>query len=110
MDKLIKYVNARQDKGSKVNVFYSTSSCYLNAVHQSNQTFTTKTDDFFPYGSDQHSYWTGYFTSRPALKRYERVGNNFLQVCKQIDVLAQLKVGFDEDITYLREAMGVLAS
>jgi len=108
LDKLIKYTNAKQDKGSNVNLFYSTPSCYLNSVLQSNKTFTTKSDDFFPYSSDKHSYWTGYFTSRPAIKRYERVGNNFLQVCKQIDVLAQLKGRLDDDISVLREAMGIL--
>ena len=34
-----------------------------------------------------HSYWTGYFTSRPSLKLYERETNNLLQSTKQIDVL-----------------------
>jgi lysosomal alpha-mannosidase len=43
-------------------------------------TWTTKQDDFFPYPSDENSYWTGYFTSRPTLKFFERQGNNFLQV------------------------------
>lgn len=37
-------------------------------------------DDFFPYSDGPHQFWTGYFTSRPALKRYERLSNNFLQV------------------------------
>jgi lysosomal alpha-mannosidase len=108
MDKLIKYVNKKQDNGSDVNVFYSTPSCYLQSVYQSGKTFTTKTDDFFPYGMDPHSYFTGFFTSRPAIKRYERVGNNFLQVCKQIDVLSKLNENFDQEISYLREAMGIL--
>jgi hypothetical protein len=27
-------------------------------------TLPTKDDDFFPYASDPHAYWTGYFTSR----------------------------------------------
>ena len=34
-----------------------------------------------------HSYWTGYFTSRPSLKLYERETNNLLQFTKQINVL-----------------------
>ena len=33
MDKLIKYVNQRQAKGSNVNVFYSTPTCYLHGVN-----------------------------------------------------------------------------
>ncbi|XP_052870890.1 lysosomal alpha-mannosidase-like, partial [Anopheles cruzii] len=80
MDKLIKYTNARQANGTNVNVFYSTPSCYLKALHDTGITWPTKSDDFFPYASDPHSFWTGYYTSRPTSKRYERVGNHLLQV------------------------------
>lgn len=62
--------------------------------------------------------WTGYFTSRPTVKRYERVGNHFLQVCKQLTSLAFLKnfpkrgVGSEKSLnahlTFLREQMGVM--
>lgn len=75
-----RYVNAQQSNGSKVNVFYSTPSCYLKAVHKAGNTWPVKEDDFFPYASDPHTYWTGYFTSRPTIKGFERLGNNFLQV------------------------------
>jgi lysosomal alpha-mannosidase len=64
LDKLIKYVNELQGNGSKINAFYSTPSCYLKALHEAGQTWTSKSDDFFPYASDPNSYWTGYFTSR----------------------------------------------
>ena len=70
----------QQVKGSKVNVMYSTPGCYLYALNQANQTYSQKTDDFFPYASQPHTFWTGYFTSRPALKGYVRMCNNFLQV------------------------------
>lgn len=76
----LRHVNARQENGSKVNVFYSTPSCYLKALHDAGLTWPTKSDDFFPYASGNHSYWTGYFTSRPTLKGYVRKTNNFLQV------------------------------
>ncbi|CAG2100054.1 unnamed protein product, partial [Medioppia subpectinata] len=108
MDKLIRYTNARQSNGSHINVFYSTPTCYVAAVHQFNNSLTTKSDDFFPYASDNNTYWTGYFTSRPALKRYERVGNNFLQVCKQLDVLAGMGGAYDKEMTALREWQGVM--
>lgn len=39
-----------------------------------------KRDDFFPYADNAHDFWTGYFSSRPALKRYERISNSNLQV------------------------------
>uniref|UniRef100_A0A8C1EXB0 Lysosomal alpha-mannosidase n=1 Tax=Cyprinus carpio carpio TaxID=630221 RepID=A0A8C1EXB0_CYPCA len=87
MDKLIKYVNALQAKGSKVNVLYSTPSCYLQELNLANLTWPLKTDDFFPYADDAHDFWTGYFTSRPALKLYERLSNSRLQTCNQLEVL-----------------------
>lgn len=81
---LYRYSNNLQTNGTKYNLIYSTPSCYLKAVYdetmKNNIKWPVKIDDFFPYASDQHAYWTGYFTSRPTLKRYEREGNNFLQV------------------------------
>ncbi|XP_018323399.1 lysosomal alpha-mannosidase-like isoform X2 [Agrilus planipennis] len=112
LDKLIKYANQRQNDSSKYNLLYSTPSCYLNAVHDESSkkklTWPVKTDDFFPYASDDHSYWTGYFTSRPTIKRFEREGNNFLQVCKQLYALAGLGSEEEDNLNSLREAMGVL--
>jgi lysosomal alpha-mannosidase len=65
--------------GSKINLLYSTPSCYLYTLNKANQTYTVKKDDFFPYASEAHTFWTGYFTSRPALKGYVRNTNNLLQ-------------------------------
>uniref|UniRef100_A0AAR2J2A3 Lysosomal alpha-mannosidase n=1 Tax=Pygocentrus nattereri TaxID=42514 RepID=A0AAR2J2A3_PYGNA len=87
MDKLIHYVNAQQANGSQVNVLYSTPSCYLQELNLANQTWPLKSDDFFPYADGPHDFWTGYFTSRPALKRYERLSNSLLQTCNQLEVL-----------------------
>ncbi|XP_063226460.1 lysosomal alpha-mannosidase-like isoform X2 [Bacillus rossius redtenbacheri] len=106
LDRLVKYVNQREDSG--LNVVYSTPSCYLKALNDANLTWPTKDDDFFPYASDPHSYWTGYFTSRPTLKRFERVGNNFLQVCKQLYALSDLGPEDKVDLNAMREAMGVM--
>lgn len=39
-----------------------------------------KTDDFFPYSDGPHQFWTGFFSSRPAFKGYERLSSGFLQV------------------------------
>lgn len=67
-------------QNGSVNVFYSTPSRYLDAVHQANLTWSVKTDDFFPYADCPWCYWTGYFTSRAALKGYVRYLNTHLQV------------------------------
>eukprot|EP00123_Amoebidium_parasiticum_P016348 comp23400_c0_seq1/m.38816 comp23400_c0_seq1/g.38816 ORF comp23400_c0_seq1/g.38816 comp23400_c0_seq1/m.38816 type:complete len:1049 (-) comp23400_c0_seq1:168-3314(-) len=84
MDKLIHYVN----KDGRVNVFYSNPEIYTDAVLKSGHNWTHKADDFFPFADRPHSYWTGYFTSRPALKRYERVGMGTLQACRQLEHLS----------------------
>ncbi|CAB3366560.1 Hypothetical predicted protein [Cloeon dipterum] len=108
LDRLIKYTNERQAEGGKINLLYSTPSCYLKAVHEAGLEWPSKEDDFFPYSSDEYSYWTGYFTSRPTLKFMERKGNNLLQVCKQLSVLADLREEKWEDLASLREAMGIM--
>nr|XP_016945444.1 lysosomal alpha-mannosidase isoform X2 [Drosophila suzukii] len=109
LDKLIKYANERQANGSNINLLYSTPSCYLKSLHDAGITWPTKSDDFFPYASDPHAYWTGYFTSRPTLKRYERDGNHFLQVCKQLSALAPNKSGeFGPHLTFMRETLGIM--
>lgn len=71
--------------GRELNVFYSTPSCYTKAVNdyvtRENFTLNYKTDDFLPLVSTDYSgCWTGFFTSRPTSKRFERVSNNVLQV------------------------------
>ncbi|KAF2364115.1 Glycoside hydrolase family 38 N-terminal domain [Trinorchestia longiramus] len=81
LDKLIKYVNAGPNN---VTVVYSTPSCYVDALHAAQVTWGTKQDDFFPYASDDHAYWTGYFTSRPTFKGLIRQANGFHQAQKQI--------------------------
>nr|XP_043872004.1 lysosomal alpha-mannosidase [Solea senegalensis] len=111
LDKLILYVNAKQASGSRVNVLYSTPSCYLQELHRANLSWALKTDDFFPYADGAHDFWTGFFTSRPALKRYERISNSNLQTCNQLEVLggpASRKGPFGEgDSQTLKKAMAV---
>ena len=85
IDKLIKYVNMNGTH----HAFYSTPASYVAAKNKANLTWTLKTDDYFPYATNGDSYWTGYFTSRPALKRYTRIGSAFLQVARQLNFFAR---------------------
>ncbi|ERL87070.1 hypothetical protein D910_04471 [Dendroctonus ponderosae] len=96
-DKLIKAFEHHED----IKLIYSTPSCYLKAVYEAQPTLQVKTDDFFPYGSADHSYWAGYFTSRPNFKRFERTSHNVLQVAKQLSALA-LASGQEADVDSLR--------
>ncbi|XP_066143340.1 lysosomal alpha-mannosidase-like [Euwallacea fornicatus] len=104
-DKLIK---ALEDH-SEVKLIYSTPSCYLKALYGAEPELETKTDDFFPYSSGQHTFWTGYFSSRPNYKRLERISLNTLQVAKQLNsiVQGQGKSANADLLTYLREGIGI---
>ncbi|XP_044269680.1 lysosomal alpha-mannosidase-like [Tribolium madens] len=109
MDKLITAFKNNE----KINLLYSTPSCYIKAVNDEatakNLEFTLKTDDFFPYGSDSHCYWTGYFTSRPNSKRLERIANNILQASKQLTSFSKINGNdHEEDLTLLKQALGII--
>lgn len=101
MDKLIKY--AQQD--GRVNVFYSTPHLYAQAKAEEEIVFTVKGDSFMPYADDAHSYWTGYYTSRPTLKRFERVSSAALQSSRQMAVGTRMPV--QREIMHLAEATGL---
>lgn len=102
--KIFRYTN--ELLGTELNVFYSTPSCYLKSLNDLNISWPTKSDDFFPYASDPHSYWTGYFSSRPTLKFFERMGNNLLQASdihfflrnrKKIPIIAMIYLGLNSE-------------
>eukprot|EP00250_Pteridium_aquilinum_P013927 c21663_g1_i1 orf=147-3290(+) len=103
MDKLVHYVN----KDGRVNTFYSTPSIYVDMKEASNITWPLKLEDYFPYADSANGYWTGYFTSRPALKGYVRKLSAYLQVARQLEfVVGRKNLGPNSDS--LEEAMAVL--
>ena len=85
LDKLIHYVN----QNGTVNAFYSTPTEYLKAKHDSepNRVWEVRADDIFPLGDAAHHYWSGYFTSRPGLKKQVRRSSAFLQAARQMEVV-----------------------
>ncbi|CAE7840742.1 unnamed protein product [Symbiodinium sp. CCMP2592] len=103
LDKLIHHVNA----DGRVHAFYSTPGMYVDAKKSEKITWPTKEDDFFPYADGPHQFWTGYFTSRPTLKRYIRDTSAFFQVVKQISVISNQPASQMEGLNALAEAMGV---
>ena len=87
LDKLISYV---PQADNSINIFYSTPACYLNALHNEGISWPTKQDDFFPYASDPHAYWSGYFSSRPTSKFMIRQTEKTFKTLSQMMVLADL--------------------
>ena len=80
-DKLVHWLN--QD--GRVNAFYSTPSIYTSAKLEAGKSYTAKArDDFMPYADYKHNYWSGYFTSRPALKGYTRDTSSLFHAFRQM--------------------------
>ena len=86
LDKLIHYVN----QNGTVNAFYSTPTRYVDQKKLAQKTWEIRRDDIFPLADAGHHYWSGYFTSRPALKRQVRFATNFLSSARQMEVIAQV--------------------
>ncbi|VDD91932.1 unnamed protein product [Enterobius vermicularis] len=103
LDKLIEHENQ-----TKVYVMYSTPACYYEAVKEASPKLLRKTDDFFPYASKEHSYWAGYFTSRPTLKGFIRQSTAFLQLAKQFDAMAESSETRDADLEVFKKALALL--
>eukprot|EP01133_Synstelium_polycarpum_P001460 gene1460-1693_t len=110
IDKLIAYINDHPELG--LNVLYSTPSTYIEAVNAANLVWEVKTDDLFPYADGPDAYWTGYFTSRPALKGFVRQSNALLHVAEQLLVTSEAVIpssqSLVDQVEVLREAQGVL--
>ena len=115
MDKLLRAVNA----DGRIIAFYSTPARYVEAklseVQQQEEqgrqerqregrdaaatadedetttiAYPVKRDDFFPYADQPHAYWTGYFTSRPTQKFYNKYASAYLQTARQIQLLGMV--------------------
>jgi len=105
MDRIIRHTN--ELRGDEFEAKYSTPNEYVEAKMKQSITWPTKTDDFFPYADDKHHFWTGYFTSRPAFKRYVRSSSSFFQSVKKVDALAFRHSPLDAGIETFAEAMAV---
>ncbi|CAH0404424.1 unnamed protein product [Chilo suppressalis] len=109
MDKLINHVNTHPANMSDVNVFYSTPSCYLKAIYlygRRDKAMYTEKGDYVPYGSDATTYWTGFYSSRPSVKYLARIAHQFLQVVKQLTVIARM--GDSYELHLLRHAVSLV--
>lgn len=94
----------------RVNIFYSNPDYYtqqksISSVKRDPQEWPVKTDDFFPYSDCPHCFWTGYFTSRAAFKRFERVASSFLLAARQIDAITPITSSSDSPLYPLEDAV-----
>jgi hypothetical protein len=96
MDRVIHHVNTHPELG--VTAIYSTPGTYFSAMHESitpksgpsSVAFPLISKDFLPYQAGPVNWWTGYFTSRPHLKRTLRVVDSLLRAAEQTLLLLKL--------------------
>eukprot|EP01043_Picozoa_sp_COSAG02_P003275 COSAG02_NODE_79_length_40228_cov_18.435762_30_plen_793_part_00 len=92
LDKLIHHVNS----DGRVNMFYSTPELYTDAKHAEGLDWSLKEDDNMPicqeYTNDRegHAYWSGYFSTRAALKRNVVESSGYLQAARQLQLWSAL--------------------
>ena len=76
-----------------MNAFYSTPSLYTDQKKKDKSVkweVRGSRDDIFPLADNSHNYWSGYFTSRPALKRQVRFATNLLMAARQLEVVSNV--------------------
>ena len=79
VERIIDYINNHPEYSKITKLFYSNTETYFNALHQSDVIFPSYNDlDFYPYSDGKKIYWTGFFTSRPYLKRLTRIAGSYL--------------------------------
>ena len=88
LEKLIKIGNAVQT----VNITFimSTPGRFTDALKKEKVTWPVKTDDMFPLLDKQTLFWTGYFSSRPALKKQAKDASAFFN--SEQNVFARLQL------------------
>ncbi|KAI7740064.1 hypothetical protein M8C21_022126 [Ambrosia artemisiifolia] len=100
------FINASLTQDGRVNALYSTPSIYTDAKLASNISWPLKTHDYFPYANNGDSYWTGYFTSRPALKGYIRSLSGYYLASRQLEFLVGRRVNGPNTFS-LGDALGI---
>merc|ERR1719353_370841 len=78
------YVN----QNGTVNAFYSTPTFYVEQKKKAQAVWEVREDDIFPLADAAHNYWSGYFTSRPALKKQVHTASSFLNSARQVEVIS----------------------
>ena len=80
--RFIEYFNKKY--GQEFQIEYSTPSKYLDAIIAANFTLPVTYTDIVPYADIPNSFWTGYYTSRPNLKKYVRDGSHNLHASNEL--------------------------
>ncbi|KAI6675783.1 hypothetical protein NL676_003689 [Syzygium grande] len=91
LERVNEFVSAAISQDGQVDALYSTPSIYTDAKHAYNDQWPLKTGNFLRYADKINVYWTGYFTSRAALKGYVRMLSGYYLAARQLEFLTGRK-------------------
>lgn len=81
MDRLIRHINSNPHYNLRIR--YSTLSDYFDSAtaeaRDRRVQFPAFTGDYFPYADNRDSYWSGYYSTRPAIKEASRGSEAWLR-------------------------------
>jgi len=107
------------DEKMNVNIRWGTLSDYFDALfkeaiiaHESRDTFPSLVGDFFTYADRDDHYWSGYYTSKPFYKRFERILQSHLRATEILFSVANILAGTGsadpiEDLQYARRNLAL---
>ena len=74
--KLFMYINSQP--GFNMDVKFGTLTDYFNSIASESESYPSLSGDFFTYADREDHYWSGYYTTRPFYKRFDRMLQNHL--------------------------------
>jgi len=69
METIMKYIQDNYKKEANMNLFFSTPSEYIKAIKAEKATYPVYENDLLPYSEGNNEVWSGFFSSRPGLKK-----------------------------------------
>lgn len=84
---------------------YSTPSEFVDAVNAEKITWPIFEGDFFPYFMQKYDFWTGFYTSRPGIKKQSKTYSQIFHAQSRLFARRMINNGSsDSDIENAMEA------
>ena len=80
-------------------MFQSTPNKYIQQLQELNKTYPVRKDDSFPYAENENQYWSGFYTSRPEMKKHARETSSRFHSMLRLSSLEVLRQQQDDSLS-----------